>query len=818
MRSMHHTRLHFENLESRDTPTSSSLPSLDQVGIDLDRYSSSHIVIGLHEGAIPLSEWDNLGANLFRAPTMGMEVETALTVYADRPEVAFAEPDYQVQIASIPNDPGFDLLWGLDNFGQNGGTPGLDIGASEAWQVSTGDGSVVVAVIDTGIDYTHPDLADNIWVNSDEILGNGIDDDRNGYIDDLIGWDFANNDNNPFDDNGHGTHVAGTIGAIGDNDRGIAGVVWDVQLMPLKFLDANGSGFLSGAVSALNYAVANGADVSNNSYGGGGFINAMFQAIENANANGHIFVAAAGNSASNNDVNLAYPANYNLPNVISVAAVDRQGDLASFTNVGANSVDLAAPGVNIVSTYPGNQYAQLSGTSMAAPHVSGTVALLQQLRPDWSPQAIIEHLYDQATSLGSLAGQVASGALVDAGAAVSSLNDTDSGNDPTTEVPPSNPDSSLPPPPSSEPTPPEVPPQPPAPPVPPTPVTPPTPPVGGDPGVPPPVPTPPDAPTFTGPSFAVGSGFGAMGIATLNEADGSVRFSVAPFGLSFTGGVRVATGDVNGDGVDDLLTASGPGRVGEVRVFDGRDGDLLFGLAAFESSFTGGVYVSAADFNGDGLAEVVIAPDEGGGPRVRVIDGQSGAVIADFFGIEDANFRGGARLATGDVNGDGVDDLLVAAGFGGGPRVAGYAGQTLVSNTPVKLFTDFFVFESSLRNGIFLAADDVDGDGRAELIAGAGPGGAPRVLILSGTTLVDGIPVNNLSAPLNNFFAGEVRERDGVRVAAKDLSGDGIAEVIVGLSEAGVHIFAGMSLDAGQAPEEMLRLGGFTVLGGVFVG
>src|SRR5207249_2153722 len=197
--------------------------------------------------------------------------------------------NYLVRADLLPNDPSFPELWGLRNTGQNGGTPGADIHAERAWNVGTGSRTVRVAVIDSGIDYTHPDLAANIWENPGEIPGNGIDDDHNGYIDDVRGWNFVANNNNPMDDNGHGTHVAGIIGAVGNNGIGAAGVDWHAKIMQLKFLGANGSGNLSDAIRALNYAVANGATVSNNSYAGGGYYQAFADAIENARQHGHIF-------------------------------------------------------------------------------------------------------------------------------------------------------------------------------------------------------------------------------------------------------------------------------------------------------------------------------------------------------------------------------------------------------------------------------------------------------------------------------------------------------------------------------------------------
>jgi subtilisin family serine protease len=234
-----------------------------------------------------------------------------------------------------PNDPGYGEMWGLHNWGQTGGTLDTDIDAPEAWDITTGDGDIVVAVIDSGIDLNHPDLSANIWTNPGEIPGNGIDDDGNGYIDDVHGWDFSSNDNNPSDDigvcGGHGTHTSGTIGAVGDNGIGVTGINWDVKIMPLKTAKQILIFFCgledADIIKAIEYAAMNGARVSNNSYGGGFYNQAVFNTIR---ASKHLFVAAAGNESNNNDVNPSYPASYDLDNIISVAATDHNDSLLPF--------------------------------------------------------------------------------------------------------------------------------------------------------------------------------------------------------------------------------------------------------------------------------------------------------------------------------------------------------------------------------------------------------------------------------------------------------------------------------------------------------
>ncbi|MFN0198181.1 MAG: S8 family serine peptidase [Planctomycetaceae bacterium] len=352
----------------------------------------------------------------------GVSVEQALSGFRSSQAVLNAELDYQLRLDAVPvpNDSFWNDLWALNNTGQNAGTFDADIDAYEAWSTTTGNQNLIVAVIDTGIDYLHPDLAANIWTNADEIDGNGIDDDANGYIDDRHGYDFANNDANPMDDNGHGTHVAGTIGAVGNNARGVIGVAPKVQLMALKFLTATGTGFVSNAVRAIDYAVANGAKISNNSWSGGGFSTSLFQAITRAKEAGHLFVAAAGNEGMNAETSPAYPAAYNLDNVLSVAATDRNDLVASFSNYGISSVDLGAPGVSIVSTYRNAQYAIGSGTSMAAPHVSGAAALVWSIHPEWNYEQVIEQISGTVDPLLSLSNLTSTGGRLNAANAVGS--------------------------------------------------------------------------------------------------------------------------------------------------------------------------------------------------------------------------------------------------------------------------------------------------------------------------------------------------------------------------------------------------------------
>ncbi len=317
------------------------------------------------------------------------------------------------------------------------------------------------------------------------------------------------------------------------------------------------------------------------------------------------------------------------------------------------------------------------------------------------------------------------------------------------------------------------------------------------------------------PGYVVGPGAGGSGQVSVYHPDGSLNFGTSPFPTA-PGGVRVAMGDVNGDGIHDVITGTGPGVAPEVRIFDGATQSLIHTIPAFEARFLGGVYVAVGDTNADGFADIAITPDEGGGPRVRVFSGNGFGQLADFFGIDDPNFRGGARTSLGDLNGDGVEDLIVAAGFGGGPRVAGFDGNSLGGNLR-KLFNDFFAFEPGLRNGAFVASGDVDGDGFADLISGGGPGGGPRVLALSGADLL-----NDTQRMLANFFAGDTANRGGIRVTIANLDDDPLADIVTGAGDnAGstVTSYLGKDLLTEGSPNIFRSFEAFAgFLNGVFVG
>ncbi|MFK7981409.1 MAG: S8 family serine peptidase, partial [Saprospiraceae bacterium] len=378
--------------------------------------------------AIQTQYFKNVNIEVWSIPA-DVNVLDLIKKYQDYPNIEFISPNYIYSAnAFIPNDFQFDNQWNMANIGQTGGSIGADVGMINAWDIQRKSPNVKVAIIDAGIDWKHPDLVENIWQNLGEdadgdgqvlewngiewVLDpgdeNNIDDDGNGYVDDFIGWDFVNNDNDPYDDNFHGTHAAGVIGAKGNNGIGIAGITWDVQMAALKFLDVDMLGTTANAIAAINYAVAANMHISNNSWGGNAYDPALYAAIQQAANQNHLFIAAAGNNGENADQLPIYPAAYNLPNIISVASTNHQDSLSSFSNYGANTVDLAAPGSQILSCFPNNSYTTISGTSMAAPHVTGACALLLGQNPNKTNAIIKSDLLSSVDVIAALTNKTVS--------------------------------------------------------------------------------------------------------------------------------------------------------------------------------------------------------------------------------------------------------------------------------------------------------------------------------------------------------------------------------------------------------------------------
>lgn len=365
------------------------------------------------------------------------DAEAVAEEYTKSGLVEYAQPNYEIRLddptlppfgdafyrraLGQPNDPQFAQQWALNNVGQDGGKERADIDALKAWLKTRGSDKVVVAVLDTGVDYTHSDLVSNMWIRPDSVPE--YVDDELGSFDDIHGFDADANAPDPMDDNGHGTHCAGIIGAEGDNGVGIAGINWNVKIMPLKFLGRGGFGTTKNAIEAINYAIdrkKHGVNIRviNASWGSTQYSRALEDAIRAAGEEGILFVAAAGNSGTDNDKRAHYPSNYNLPNVISVAALDRTDSLTSFSNFGAKTVHVAAPGRDILSTWLGDVYRDASGTSMAAPQVSGVAGLILASEPRISVAKLRERILGSVDKIPALDGKVASGGRLNAAKAL----------------------------------------------------------------------------------------------------------------------------------------------------------------------------------------------------------------------------------------------------------------------------------------------------------------------------------------------------------------------------------------------------------------
>jgi subtilisin family serine protease len=371
----------------------------------------------------------------------GLDAEAVAEEYRHLPNVEYAEPSYEIKLepeignvshydssaqlagrlaGNAPNDPMFAQQWALNNAGQGGGASGADVSALKAWEKTKGSDKIVVAVLDSGVDYTHSDLINNIWVRPPDMAA--YTDEELGEFDDVHGFSAVDGDD-PMDQNGHGTHCAGIIGAEGDNDEGIAGINWKVQIMPLKFMSANGSGTTADAIKAINYVIERkragvNVRVISASWGSTMKSKALEDAIRKAGDEGILFVAASGNSSADSDKSPHYPAGYDLPNVISVGALNRNDELASFSNYGAKSVHVAAPGAEILSTWLKGSYEEHSGTSMATPLVAGEAALILSVNPNLSVKELRERIFKSVDKLDSLDGKVATGGRINAAKAV----------------------------------------------------------------------------------------------------------------------------------------------------------------------------------------------------------------------------------------------------------------------------------------------------------------------------------------------------------------------------------------------------------------
>lgn len=620
--------------------------------------------------------------------------------------------------ARTPNDDYFDEQWYLPQ-----------IAAPAAWDTTVGSREVVVAVIDTGIDLDHPDLEAQIWVNDGEVPDDQIDNDGNGYVDDIHGWDFVSDDNdpNPAPDHGldvdalsHGTIVAGVIGATANNDEGIAGIAWRVRIMPVRILDGLGAGDTELAALGVEYALQNGADIINLSFTGIAFDSRLERAVRDAYRSGVLTVAAVGNEADGGldlDVYDLFPVCLESPIedwVLGVAATDEDDRKADFSNYGTDCTDISAPGLGIFGTVfydpDDDDFAEpyagyFSGTSVATPQVVGAAALIKAAYPGISAQQLqlaLQLSVDPVATRGTeYHGKMGSGrlnvarALEVAGALVGGA-------------------------------------------------------AAGT-GV--------EAPgNSSGRIVAARSGSGAPTVISV-DASGATVATWDAYAPTFLGGVNLAVGDVDQDSDDDVVVGAGVGGGPQVRIFT-QQGELLGQFFAFDETLRSGVRVA--------VAQQGILTTTKGSAEVRLYD-RGGVLIRSLVPFDQA-LSSDLRVAAGDVDGDGVDEIIVGAGAGRAPWVR-------VFKADGQLLREFLAYGETFLGGVNLDAGDVDGDGVDEIVTGADLGGGPQVRVFNSVGVAEG-----------QFFAYEETFRGGVRVSVGDRDLDGVDEIITAAGPGGSNV------------------------------
>ena len=627
--------------------------------------------------------------------------------------------------AQIPNDAKYGTQWYLEQ-----------VDAPAAWDTTTGSNDVIVAVLDTGVDLDHPDLKGNIWVNDDEESGNNVDDDDNGFVDDVYGWDFVQGDNTPVPSPSgseaavsHGTLIAGIIGARGNNAVGVAGVAWNVKIMSVRMLNAAGSGDAATAAKAVDYAVANGADVINLSFAGDNADKVLRLAVQRAYTAGVIVVAAMGNEGRDTDDVSVYPACLRDGDhdwVIGVASSDKRDTPSTFTNYGTNCTDLAAPGEDMYGLAYENKaqgfadaYGGLwSGTSMASPIVAGAAALLRSAFPSLSVDNVRNAIKLSVDPLDGLTasqrGKYGAGRLNVAEALVIAAGMSGSAGQ---ELGGSEPEAVLPDVPVADPL----------------------------------TSRPADQ------HVVLGATAGTLPNVTVANTEGTTIASFLAYGATFLGGVNVAVGDVDGDGAEDVVTGPGNGGGPHVRAL-GEDGTLLGQFFPYATSSRNGANVAVGDVDGDGTDEIITAV--GAGVSQDVVAWTLGGVEKLRFTSSAFSASTSLRVAAGDVDGDGKDEIIVASGSGVAPKVVVYDNDG-------KYLLEFAPYAANFTGGVNITTGDVDGNGTDEILTGTGDGGGPQVRIFT-----------RIGSVVGSFFAFAETARHGVQVSTVDADADGKAEIV----------------------------------------
>ena len=622
--------------------------------------------------------------------------------------------------AIIPSDSYYNNAWYLNK-----------IKAADAWDIVRETPSVTIAIIDSGVQISHPDLRENIWVNRNEIAGDNIDNDNNGYVDDINGWDFVDHIPDPtpkfdndFSEDGivHGTVVAGIVAAAGNNAAGVTGVTWRAKIMPLRVLNGLGEGDTNKVVNAVDYAIRNGADIINFSFVGFDFSSQLNMAIKRAYDAGIIVVAAAGNEGADGlghslDDKKMYPVCNDGSSenwVVGVAATDPLDQKSNFSSFGYDCIDISAPGVSMFSTSVyspddadnGAKFDKYydgywSGTSMAAPVVSGVIALIKQVNPNLDRDEVVKILLDTSDNINKLNpdyfGKLGAG-RVNAYRAVSKARDTFIDYETKIVVSPV--------------------------------------------------------------SKKISS------IKVVGEK-GELNNEFLAYTENFKGGANIATGDIDGDGYEEIVVGAGNGGGPHVVIFDS-NGNLKYQFFAYNPGFRGGVNVAVADIDNDGVDDIITGAGIGGGPHVRIFN-KDGKVLGQFFAYNE-NFRGGVNVSAGDVDGDGEVEIVAGTGIGGGPQVR-------IFKPTGKVVGQFFAYNEYFRGGVKVHVGDIDGGtsrNKREIITSPGPGGGPHVRIFNETGTV-----------LNQFFVFDEKFRGGVNIALGDVNNDKKMEIIAGAGPGG---------------------------------
>lgn len=669
--------------------------------------------------------------------------------------------------ALATEDPYFYEQWYLDN-----------IKAKDAWTVTKGDSSVVVAVVDTGVDIDHPDLQGNLWINTDEVTGDGIDNDHNGYIDDVRGWDFIQNtaDPNPKVKAGyseaavnHGTFVAGLISAVHDNGFGIKGITSKVKIMPLIVLDTTGYGGSSAVSKAIDYAVANGADIINLSFGGNEYSTQLKNSIINAYNHGVLIVAAGGNALNGGtaqDMTNApvYPICYDqeLPEniVLGVIATDKSSHVASYANYGKGCIDIAAPGEDVTSLgYQDSKYSTFQdfvlhgwrGSSFSSAMVSGGAALLKSVNRSLTAKQMIQILTERSGLIfldAKHKGKAGQGLLN-----IKKALDYVLGTNPPATTP-----------------------------------------------------AQPTTPVYSPPSSTASVVTAAeLYVATRAKGSGIVRVFNSQFqktkeikvlsGDKFHG-LNLSLADVDYDGQQDIVAGGVKGDQPFIRVLTAQD-KIASSFFAYPENFRGGVKVAAGDVDKDNKMELVVAPESGEKPVIKILN-QNGKLKKEFLAFN-ATFKTGMEIAVGDVNGDGKAEIVAAPHAGLMPKIKIFNDQGV-------LLKSLVVYTAAFTGGVNIALADIDKDGKLDIITGAGPGGGPHVEAF-----------NYQGARLSSFLAFPSNMKAGVAVSAFDWNNDGYMEfVVAALPPGGPHVkvFNRSGAMLGEFfPLEINFLGGVNVAG-----